>query len=298
MANNDQWVDERLNALAPPAEWQPDAARAIGKVRERDMVYRKRRAQWMGSAMAASVVALAILLTPAKCAFGVCHTPVMPPDEPAPPALASEAQGQVRPALPAPAAAKPQAPHKSAPVKAVEPPRNFKEFGNPDAPITCEIFTDYQCVHCATIFDQVVPGLMAEYVQTGRMKLVHRDFPLPMHAYAKLAARYANAAGQVGQYELVVNQIFRTQAAWAQNGNVDREVALVVTPDVMEKIRDLVKNDERLDDTMIGDMTIARQDSLTMTPSLVVTYKGKQQVLAPVPPYNLLKSYLDELLTK
>ncbi len=59
-----------------------------------------------------------------------------------------------------------------------------------------------------------------------------------------------------------------------------------------------MKNDERLDDTMIGDMAVARQDSLTMTPSLVVTYKGKRQVLAPVPPYNLLKSYLDELMTK
>jgi protein-disulfide isomerase len=298
MANNDPWVDDRLNALTPPAEWQPDAERAIGRVKERDMAYRKRRAQWMGSAMAASVLALAILLTPAKCAFGVCHTPVMPPDEPAPPALASEAQGQVRPALPAPMTAKPQAPHKSAPVKAAEPPRNFKESGNPDAPITCEIFTDYQCVHCATIFDQSVPGLIAEYVQTGRMKLVHRDFPLPSHAYAKLAARYANAAGQVGQYELIVNQIFRTQAAWAQNGDVDTQVAQVVSPDVMEKIRDQVKNDERLDATMIGDMAIARQDNLTMTPSLVVTYKGKRQVLAPVPPYNLLKSYLDELLTK
>jgi protein-disulfide isomerase len=290
-------VDDRLKALTPPAEWQPDAARAIGRVRERDPVYRRRRAQWMGSAMAASVVALAILLTPAKCAFGVCRTPAVPADEPA---VQVEAQAEVRPALPAPtpAAAKPQAPHKSAPVKAVEPPRNFKEFGNADAPITCEIFTDYQCVHCATIFDQSVPGLMAEYVQTGRMKLVHRDFPLPMHAYAKLAARYANAAGQLGQYELVVNQIFRTQASWAQNGNVDGEVALVVAPDVMKKIRDLVKNDERLDDTVIGDMTIARQDGLTMTPSLIVTYKGKRQVLAPVPPYDLLKSYLDELLTK
>ena len=35
-----------------------------------------------------------------------------------------------------------------------------------------------------------------------------------------------------------------------------------------------------------------------MTPTMVVVYKGKRQMLAPVPQYELLKSYFDELLTK
>jgi len=69
-------------------------------------------------------------------------------------------------------------------------------------------------------------------------------------------------------------------------------------PALMEKVRDLVKNDGYLDDSVRVDVAIARGDNLNQTPSLVVTYKGKRQVLAPVPPYGLLKSYLDELLTK
>lgn len=297
MANNDKWVDERLNALTPPASWKPDATAALGKVREREKAYRKHRAQWVGSAMAASLLGLAVLLTPAKCAFGVCRTPA--PAEQAAPAPAREP-------IPAPAAqttpspAPPRVKHSAAAPAAAAPQvtGNYKESGDPAAPITCEIFTDYECPHCATIYDQTVPMLLAEYVQTGKMKLVHRDFPLPMHAHARLAARYANAAGRLGQYDVVVNQIFRTQPVWARTGDVDSQVALVTTPDMMEKIRDLVHNDGQLDETVISDVALAREDNLNQTPSLVVTYKGKRQVIAPVPPYSLLKSYLDELLTK
>jgi protein-disulfide isomerase len=307
MANNEKWVNDRLNALAPPSEWKPDTASALGRVKERDRVYRKRRTQWMGSAMAASILALAVLLTPAKCAFGVCRTsvPAAPPAHiveaeptppPAPPVQAKTQMAQVRPRAGAPA----PAPKRTAAAVVVDAPaqRNFKESGDPNAPITCEIFTDYQCPHCATIFDQVVPMLRADYVQTGKMKFVHRDFPLPSHAYARLAARYANAAGLIGQYELVVNQIFRTQANWARNGDVDSQVAQVLSSAQMDQVRALVNNDGHLDDTVNADLAIVHQDNLNQTPTLVVTYKGKRQVLAPVPPYSLLKSYLDELLTK
>jgi protein-disulfide isomerase len=271
MENNSQWVDDRLRALDPPSAWKPDAAAALPKLRERETRYRTRRLRWIWSAMAAALFFLAILLTPARCAFGVCRNS----GEAGPPEAVF------------PAAAPP-------PETAVP----FKESGDPRAPLTCEIFTDYQCPHCAAVFDQIVPMLLVEYVQTGKMKFVHRDMPLAMHQYARLAARYANAAGWVGRYEGVVNQIFRTQAIWTRTGDLDSQVAQVVQPDEMEKIRDMVKNDAHLDNSVTADWAIAKQDGLNQTPSLVVTHKGKRQVLAPIPAYPLLKSYLDELLTK
>jgi protein-disulfide isomerase len=304
MANNENWVEERLSALEPPEGWRPDAAAALDKVRQRDRAHRQ-RARWMWSAMAASLMLLGVLLTPAKCALGVCRTPAATATEavtapsaaietpvPNPAPQAGEAQS-----LAETSAQKP-APKPAAAAVETPAPVNFKESGNPSAPIMIEVFTDYQCPHCATIYDQIIPPLRAEYVLTGKVKLVHRDFPLPMHAYARLAARYANAAGAVGQYELVVNQIFRTQAIWAQSGDLDSLVAQVLSADQMERVRDLVRSDAHLDDGVEGDVAIARQNSLNQTPSLIVTYKGKHQVVAPIPPYSLLKSYLDELLTK
>ena len=176
--------------------------------------------------------------------------------------------------------------------------RNFKESGSVLAPITCELYTDYQCPHCATVFLQTMPDFMAQYVSTGKVKLIHRDFPLSQHPHAKLAARYANAAGMLGYYDIVVNQIFRTQAIWAASGDVGTQVAQVLPPDVMDKVRDLVQNDAHLDDTVAATWLSGGRTRLNQTPSMLVVYKGKSQLLAPIPPPEFLKSYFDELLTK
>src|SRR5947209_2396021 len=118
---------------------------------------------------------------------------------------------------------------------------NFKEAGSANAPITLELFTDYQCPSCRMFYMDELPQVMSQYVATGKVRLIHRDFPLPQHQYSKVATKYANAAGQVGMYDVVAGQIFKTQQEWEQNGNVDGEVAKVVPPATMQKIRELVK---------------------------------------------------------
>ena len=144
----------------------------------------------------------------------------------------------------------------------------------------------------------VVPELDRDFVKTGKVRLIHRDFPLNMHTWARLAARYANAAGTLGHYDAVVHQLFRTQNSWALTGDIGTQVAQVLSPSAMDQVRNLVNNDKHLEDTVNADMEAGRQINLTMTPTMIVTYKGKSQMLAPVPPYELLKSYLDELLAR
>src|SRR5207248_2110086 len=78
------------------------------------------------------------------------------------------------------------------------PRRDYKVSGSPDAPVVCEIYSDYECPACGLFYSDVFPRLLSEYVMTGKVRVVHRDFPLPMHRYSKLAARYANAAGKSG----------------------------------------------------------------------------------------------------
>jgi protein-disulfide isomerase len=303
MENNkkhDQWVDRRLAALDPPQTWQPDATLGLARFRERQKAYGIRRTRWTWAAIAASVTGIGLfLLAPAPCSGAGCTKTGATPSAP------TVALGPVAAPLPtAPVAVAqaarplPKAVEQAAPEVAPTPVRNFKESGNVLAPITAELFTDYECPHCATVFLQVIPGFVADYVKTGKVKLVHRDFPLAMHQHAKLAARYANAAGVLGHYDIVVNQIFRTQALWAASGDIGTQVALVLPPGVMDKVRNLVQNDAHLDDSVAADVAIGRQDQLTQTPTMVVVYKGKRQLLAPIPPPELLKSYFDELLAK
>lgn len=149
---------------------------------------------------------------------------------------------------------------------------------------------------CAALYRQTIPLLIAQYVQTGKVKLLHRDFPLPQHPYARLAARCANASGRLGYYDLVVNQLFQTQSSWSGDGSIDAQVAQVLAPGVLQKVRNPVRNDGTLDDTVTADVAMAMKDGIRQTPTIVVVSKGKRQAIASVPDFDLLKTYLDQLL--
>ena len=176
--------------------------------------------------------------------------------------------------------------------------KNYKESGSPDAPLTIEIYTDYECPHCRLAYETWVPQLVNEYVKTGKAKLIHRDFPLPMHQYARVAALFANAAGELGYYDIVSEQIFKTQPDWTQNGNIDGQVAKVVPPGVMQQIRERVKSDPKLEESIKADVAMGNADRLGETPMMVVVRNGNRQSIAPIPPFPVLKTYLDQQLAK
>ena len=177
---------------------------------------------------------------------------------------------------------------------------NYKETGSPNAPITMEAYTDYECPHCALFFKNFMPQFTTDFIQTGKVKFVHRDFPLPQHPHAQLAARYANAAGELGFYEVAVNQIFKSQDEWSvtgkNTGNIDAEIARVLPPGAMQKVREMVKSDARLDDGVKKDVDMATSvDRVPSTPTVVVVSKGKREVISTIMelPYATFKKYLE-----
>lgn len=195
-----------------------------------------------------------------------------------------------------PAAPKKASDHKALTAASI-PKGNFKESGSPTAPITVEIYTDYECPACRALYMDTLPSLNADFVATGKVRLLHRDYPLPQHQFSKLATRYANAAGTIGKYEVVANQIFVTQPEWAQNGNVDAAVAKVLPPADMEKVRAMVKTDSHLDDSVAQDVAMGNnQDHVSQTPTIVIIAKGKREPIAGGMPYSILKQYLEQKL--
>ena len=47
-----------------------------------------------------------------------------------------------------------------------------------------EVFSDYQCPACRGFFENTLRYMINDYVASGKVYLVHRDFPLPMHPYS------------------------------------------------------------------------------------------------------------------
>src|ERR1700692_1918324 len=131
-------------------------------------------------------------------------------------------------------AAPPQTPGA---VTSVDP---HKACGSKNAPLVLEVFSDFQCPACKTLFTTTNRQLMDNYVSTGRVYLIHRDFPLPMHAHSKVAAQYSRAAAQIGKLESVEDVLFQNQEKWEQTGDVDGTIATVLSSSEMAKVRALV----------------------------------------------------------
>ena len=86
-------------------------------------------------------------------------------------------------------------------------------LGNPNAPVTIIEFSDFQCPFCERFVTQTLPELKKAYIDTGKAKLIYRDFPLSFHQYAENAARAAEAAGEQGKYYEMHDKIFQNQSA-------------------------------------------------------------------------------------
>jgi len=69
-------------------------------------------------------------------------------------------------------------------------------IGRSDAPIVMVEFTDYQCPFCQRFHLSVFEELKKNYVDTGKIRYVSRDLPLPMHPNAMSAAIAARCAGE------------------------------------------------------------------------------------------------------
>ena len=74
-------------------------------------------------------------------------------------------------------------------------------LGAPEAPLTLIEFSDYQCPFCRRFAETTLPLLKRDYIETGKLRYVFRDFPLDrLHPQARKAAEAAHCAGDQGQY--------------------------------------------------------------------------------------------------
>lgn len=173
----------------------------------------------------------------------------------------------------------------------------FKASGTVMAPITIELYTDFQCPHCREFYLQELPLLISDFVKTGKVRLIHRDLPLPQFQFSRTAMHFANAAGQIGKYDAVSLQLFETQPEWGQNGNVEAAVAKVLTPSELERVKTIIKTDTHLDDSVTEDLKMAdATDHVMSTPGIVIVVKGKRETINGAPPYPSLKAYLESKL--
>jgi len=173
-------------------------------------------------------------------------------------------------------------------------PDKGKALGNPSAPITIEVFSDFTCPHCRHFHEEELPLLMRDYVTKGKVYVVNRDFPLtgPGHQFSKEAATYATAAARIGKYSVVSDALFTNQATWAINGQVWACVASVLSPADQKAVQALAKEPGVVAEVE-RELQEGLQTGVNSTPTLVVNRAGKRFPMPSTVDYSLLRSFLD-----
>jgi len=80
--------------------------------------------------------------------------------------------------------------------------------GDPNAPVTIVEWSDFECPFCARFYRDTMGQIEKEYIDTGKVKIVFRDFPLSFHQQAQKAAEAAECSGEQGQFWEMHDKLF------------------------------------------------------------------------------------------
>lgn len=174
-----------------------------------------------------------------------------------------------------------------------------RTVGSPNAPVTLEVWSDFQCPHCALLHFGAIKEAMGDCVASGKVRIVFRDFILPQMPYSRKAAQYADAAARIGRYERACDTLFRTQQEWGRTGDVEGTLAKELTPGEMAKVRKIVadpKSFAEINAEIASDMALAQKIPLESTPTMILSGRGKRYPLSGDVRYDLLGRLIDTIV--
>lgn len=147
-------------------------------------------------------------------------------------------------------------------------------LGDADAPIVMIEFSDFECPFCKRFYDNTLPQIKENYIDTGKVKFVYRDFPLPFHnpmaTKEAIASNCAREQGGDTKFFEYHDEIFnRTES----NGNGLNDADLrTIAQDVgldMDEFNSCIQDDAQ-EQEVENDVEAARTTGVTGTPGFII----------------------------
>jgi protein-disulfide isomerase len=152
-------------------------------------------------------------------------------------------------------------------------------LGDPDAPVTIVEYASMTCPHCANFHNDTLPALKEKYIDTGKVRLILREFPFDPRAEAGfMLARCAD-----DKYFAMVDVLFKQQNSWAGVENA-RDALLQIARLAgfsQESFEACLTNQELLDDIRAVRQRGAEDFGVQSTPTFFINgqkYPGAMSV--------------------
>ncbi len=174
-------------------------------------------------------------------------------------------------------------------------------IGNANAPVVIVEFSDYQCPFCRSWAENVKGSLQTDYIDTGKVKLAYKDFPLSFHPMAPTYATAARCAGEQNKYWEMHDKIYSEQAKFGSG-----TVSTVTKDNIKTWAADLGLNATAFNTCLDSDkfsaqiQTNMREGSrvgVSGTPSFFIGKAGGTgQLIVGAQPYTVFQAAIDAAL--
>ncbi len=173
-------------------------------------------------------------------------------------------------------------------------------LGNKNAEVIVVEFSDYQCPFCRRFYFNTIKQLKKDYIETGKVAFVYRDFPLEFHPMAQKTAEAAQCAGEQGKYYEFHDKVFEEQAKMGQ-GTIPYSIddlkrwASEIGLD-MQKFNDCLDN-EKYKDEVQKDFYDGIVANVEGTPTIFIGKRGKPaKKIVGALPYEVIKAAIEQTL--
>jgi protein-disulfide isomerase len=144
-------------------------------------------------------------------------------------------------------------------------------IGKPDAPVTIIEYSSLSCPHCAAFHKDVFPALKSEYIDTGKVRFVMREFPLNEPA---LGGAVIARCLEPGRYFAFTTLLFAKQEDWAFKQDALLPLkALAKQAGMTDEEFDKCINDEALQQKILAARDEGQKKGVNSTPSFFVNGK-------------------------
>ena len=166
-------------------------------------------------------------------------------------------------------------------------------LGDPNAPITMIEYASMSCPHCASFHLNTLPAIKEEYIDTGKVKFVFRDYPFNLPALQ--ASMIIRCVGE-NVYFKYINALFGLQKKWVKSkGSAEKLFEIMNNSGMTQKEFNNCLNDKDMENKILsGQLEAQKQLNIRTTPSFIVNGK-KLEGNKPIDTFrNIFESILEK----